>query len=64
MIFKEEFPSLSKHLVNSDHGVVAHAVNIHKCCLDKQRVKEVIEKIDGNGSNEYWSIKLLKELGL
>ncbi len=64
MIFEKEFPSISPNTVcglfmKED---VATREQIQKYCLDKQRVKEILEGYDIEGGDS--RIALYKELGL
>ena len=79
-IIKEKFPSLQNKVFWSLHGgmeggAVVQVAYLDEYCLDRQRVREAIEKIPlkekalmGDPSKlaylEYFSMSLKKELGL
>ena len=72
MTFEEEFPSLQEYTCFTAVGSTAlHREDVEKHCLDKRRVKEVINNAYMNSDNdarldstEVMKAILFKELGL
>jgi hypothetical protein len=67
MSFEEEFPSLKNSFIDRECRV--HSLSIMNHCLDKARVREVInkyinEKNMGTAWANPWRKQILKELGL
>jgi len=75
MNFKKEFPSLDTitfigHLIpkNGKESSFIPKIDVEKHCLDKQRVRDAIEKVFSKGPRSWRAtkrhIELKKELGL
>ena len=67
MTFEEDFPSLNQ-LIGDDRVTCVTITEVSKSCLDKQKVKEAIEKMRQRSENR-WTDKqiedfLKQELGL
>jgi len=66
--FKKEFPNLKKHLLTGDiakkYRYYADWMDIMDTCLDKQKVRETIERVCLQTGAEVIRDQLLIEFGL
>jgi hypothetical protein len=64
MKFEEQFPSLKEHNLKFDNFLVEiYSLKLQKYCLDKQKVRDAIEKCRGWEDDRNLD-DLKKELGL